>query len=226
MFPAIDLTRFNREYRTNHFYDTYRAHVADENGGYCISKYMSDCIRQHSNDGNQPRYWLFAKLTRLKHEKSAILHNSAVVLEYPYSAKADLQMALADLGFHHFLIHCEDNTSNRIAVIFPLDAPILNDKKSNRYARVASCLMEQIGIGGAKEGCIAPTFLIRPICNASLEAFAYNDFLNADQYIETTAEMKAKAAKFIGDGGTVCALGEQPSELSSQDGLFDWGDTA
>lgn len=213
--PTIDLTRFDRDHRTNHFFDSCRYVTAsDDDATYTMATYMVDCIAKHTNEGSQPRYWSFAQFRTKKHEKAAIRFNTAAVLEYPASAKGELEMQLGELGYAHWLVPTEDTASNMVAVIIPFSAPVIMDPKSNRYSRIASCLLKEIGVEGATEGCIAATFLIQPICNATVEGFGGN-ILDPDAYLAATADWKAKAAAYVG-------AGEAEKPAADMDSLFQW----
>lgn len=213
-YPILELSRFELIHRTHHIIDTCKYVAADEEGSaFTMADYMRDCIHRTKNYGDEPRNWSFASYKTNKHVKSAIRHNTAVTLEYGESARSDVMAELADMGFAHWIVDTETTTENRFAVIIPLATPVLNESKSNRYSRLASVLLQQIGAAQAVEGCIAATFLFCPRASAKVQAFAGN-ILDAETYIKETAELRAKANEFIN---------KAKDEDDEDEALFDWG---
>lgn len=211
-YPTLELTRFNRLRGQNYWTDAYRSPVVSDTGGITISDYMADCIKRASM-GPEPRFWSFAKFNSKTHKKSSIAANTAVVLEYPFHKKSELEMQLGELGLPHFLVLTDDGQRNMVAVIVPLAMPLMNMVTSGRYSRLASVLIQQIGIEGATDGCQSCTFLIKPINNARIEAFAGNgQFLDPEAYIKETADLHAKAKTFI----------DPPEEQKADADLFVW----
>lgn len=210
-YPTLELTRFDRLRGSNMWHDAYKAPVASSTGSVTISDYMMDCVKRASNQP-EPRFWSFAKFSSKTHKKSSIAANTAVVLEYPFHKKPELEMQLAELGLPHFLVPTDDNQSNMIAVIVPLAFPLMNIKESNRYSRLASVLIQQIGLDGVTDGCQSCTFLIKPIHNARVEAFAGSGtFVDPESYIKDTKDMDAKAKRFI-----------EPEQEQGDVALFVW----
>ncbi len=210
-YPKLELTRFNRVRASNNYHDHSYYPVGSEFNRYLISDYMADCIQAVEN-GPQPRYWSFAKFSKKAHKKDAITANTAIVLEYPLHKKSELEMELAELKLAHYLIQTDDTKTNMVAAIIPRAYPLMNTPGSNRYSRLASVLIEQIGIDGVTDGCQSCTVLIKPINKARVEAFL-GDFIDPETYIKDTADMNARAKRYIDSAKPVDA----PS-----DELFAW----
>ncbi|QPL38240.1 hypothetical protein IT881_08720 [Erythrobacter sp. A30-3] len=216
-YPVLELSRFDRIHRTNHIIDACKYPATDDTGlVHTMAHYMADCLFRLKTMGQEPRYWSFASFSAKRHDKSSIRLNSALVLEYRDSARASVLAELADIGLAHWIIDTESPTENRFAVIFPLANPILNENRSNRYTRLASVLLQQIGVAGAVDGCNANTFLIAPRPTALVQGFA-GDILDPEPYIKDTAELLAQANSFID---------RVKSEDNDDDGLFEWGGAA
>lgn len=211
-YPILELTRFDRVMRNNLYIDACRYVMADEHGSPAtMASYMADCIKRHTYNAGEPRYWSFASFAFKRHDKSAISCNTAIVLEYGKSRMADVLAELADMNLAHWIVETETTTENRFAVVIPTTEPILNEARSNRYARAASVLIDQIGVGGVVEGSIAPTFLIRPIGNAAVQDFPGN-VLDVAAFIADTATRKAKARDYM----------SVKEEVDPQAALFVW----
>lgn len=216
-YPVLELSRFDRIHRTNHIIDACKYPAADDTGTvHTMTHYMTDCLFRLKTMGQEPRYWSFASFNSKRHDKAAIRLNTALVLEYRDSARASVLAELADIGLAHWIVDTESPTENRFAVIFPLANPILNEARSNRYTRLASVLLQQIGVAGAVDGCNAITFLVAPRPTALVQGFA-GDILDPEPYIRETAQLLAEANSFID---------RVKSENDDDDGLFVWGGAA
>ena len=212
-YPILELTRFDRVMRNNVYIDACRYLMADDEGSPAtMASYMADCIKRHSFNAGEPRYWSFASFAFKRHDKSAISCNTTIVLEYAKHAMSDVLAELADMNVAHWIVDTETSSENRFAVIIPTTEAILNEQRSNRYTRAASVLIDQIGVNGVISGSIAPTFLIRPIGNAIVQGFPGN-VLDVTAFIADTASRKAKAKLYM--------VGQ--AEAAPEDALFDWG---
>lgn len=156
-----------------------------ENMGHALAELVKHC-REHKDEF----YWTFARYKR-NHAKADIQEMTAIMLEYPYSCRAELDQALESFPFVHYTIHAQDeiNTKRpeeRTLVAVPLIKPISDPKD---YTRVASLLSEHLGVGSHSKGDFSSTFLFAPFLQVcSLPKVILHDdnreFLDALAFIE------------------------------------------
>jgi hypothetical protein len=228
--PKLILTRFRRSRGTNYLHIAVTASLVDEEA-CSIADYMVDAIQHIRQRADAATYWSFADFEIKELKVDAIARNTAVVLEYPLSYRADLETALDEIGYAHWLVGTEQDATlskstptNHIAVIFPLNQPIENPLKAGkptdgRYNRVAAMLRDELhqhGVsrGGMSEGSTSRTFLIQPHATSVVEGFP-GEVLDPSQYIEKTKDW---------DCGRQPAPTSAPCPTSDgSDGLFVWG---
>jgi len=180
--------------------ESYTANIygADgfENMGHAIAETIKHAIAHKIE-----HYWSFARYKR-NHKKDDIQELTAIMLEYPYSLRAQLMEALDACPYGHYIIHAQDeiNTKRpeeRLLVAFPLIEPITSPKD---YTRIASLLSEQLGIGEHSKGDFSSTFLFAPFTGVcSTPKVVLNDldrtYLDAQQFLEENRGVWTNAAK-------------------------------
>lgn len=116
----------------------------------------------HMNKHSIEQYMSFAEYEK-NHLKGEIKQMTAIMLDYPYSAKHQLQKRLAEMPYIHLIVDTQTEfgptARPSVMVIFPLALPVLD---TALYTRVASLLFSEIGIGEHQEGKVSSTYLFAP----------------------------------------------------------------
>lgn len=126
----------------------------------------------HMNKHSIEQYMSFAEYEK-NHLKSEIKQMTAIMLDYPYSAKHQLEKRLADIPYTYLLIDTQTEFGPAarpgVMIVFPLASPIHD---TALYTRVASLLFAEIGIGEHQEGKVSSTYLFAPyVVNPYVELF-------------------------------------------------------
>lgn len=163
---------------------SHTANVYATNGNPAMHDVLQSYI-ENMRDTNSPRFLTFTSYKR-NHKKDDILHCSAIMLEYPYSKKQQLEERLAELPYIHFQIDTQSDLENtaeaRILIAFPLAKAIIDPRE---YTRVASLLWDEVGIDAHTKGDISSTFLFAPyFIRPSVKLRdADKQFLNYEEYL-------------------------------------------
>lgn len=194
---------------------THTANVYDSLGNAPMQDILLSYI-ENMRDTNSPRYLTFTSYKR-NHKKDDILQCSAIMLEYPYSKKQQLEERLAQLPFTHYQIDTQadfdNNAEARILVSFPMVNPIYEPRD---YTRVASLLWDEIGIDAHTKGDISSTFLFAPYVVRPKVLFRDADrhFLDYEEYLRDNrghwVDAKHREEK------------PAPAFVKSDDGLFSF----
>lgn len=145
------------------------------NGETVIQLSLKDVLLDliwHMNKHSIEQYMSFAEYEK-NHLKAEIKQMTAIMLDYPYSAKHQLEKRLASMPYTYLLIDTQTEFGPAarpgVMVVFPLDRPILD---TALYTRVASLLFSEIGIGEHQEGKVASSYLFAPyVVNPYVELF-------------------------------------------------------
>ena len=194
---------------------SHTANVYALNGNAAMHDIILSYI-ENMRDTNSPRFLTFTSYKR-NHKKEDITNCSAIMLEYPYSKKAQLEERLSQLPYVHYQIDTQadfENTAEaRILIAFPLVKAIIEPRD---YTRVASLLWDEIGIQAHTKGDISSTFLFAPYFIRPSVIFrdADKQFLDYEEYLADNR------------GHWVNAKHEEekpaPTFTQSDDGLFSF----
>jgi hypothetical protein len=184
---------------------------------------MDGLLTQLRKQPNEPRGWSFAKWGKGTNVSSNFREASAIMLEYPHSAFAQLKSKVEDLLWTHFWITTETKSRNTVTVVFPLTKPI-NDKQ---YARLASVLAFKIDEYGMEPGSLAAHHIVNVYeTSMALVQDGPRDVLNPELLIKQTEReyQNQSARKFEGTAPT--RSGVQPTTPKMvEDNLFLWPET-
>lgn len=218
--PTITISLFKLRTQRALVKFSYTASIYGTGGFENMGHNLAELVK-HSREQKDEYYWSFARYKR-NHLKADIQEMTAIMLEYPYSCRNELDAALAELPYVHYVIHSQDeiNTKRpeeRLLVAIPLVEAITDP---SRYTRVASILSEKIGVGSHSKGDFSSTFLFAPftqVCSQPKVVLHDNNrkFLNADQFYDENKGVWVNA-RLLQEGAA-----PQPKALKlDQSGLF------
>ncbi|QWT15337.1 hypothetical protein [Sphingobium xenophagum] len=209
--PTLLMSLFAKRTKDALVKATHQATVYGQGGNPAMDDIIR-CYIENMRDTNSPRYMTFTEYRR-NHTKDDVLSCSAIMLEYPYSKRQQLEQAIARLAYPTYQIDTQSDftakAEARIVVAFPLAQAI---KDPRHYTRAASLLWDEIGIDATTDGCVSATFLFAPyIINPRVI------FRNADEPL-----LDAKLYIEFNEGHLVYAREEQkaPEMIVTDDGLF------
>ena len=125
--PTLTLSLLKRRTKTARIKKKFQFPVYDNNGLGCMSDVIGE-LAKHARTENDEYYLSFAGY-KSHHTKDDIQHMSAIPFSYPYSSKAELDAALSELPYIHYVVHAQIETNckapeERLVVAVIPDSPI------------------------------------------------------------------------------------------------------